>query len=130
MKDALQDFTKPFNESLMNLYYLYHKSSKKLHKLKSSFKDIKEDFKMLEDGVKLVKSTGIHWIDHHITVMRCVIDKFGLYSCHLKDFIAREKNSKVRATVQGNVNKLLDTQVILRSVFWRMCWHLRKSLVW
>lgn len=50
--------------------------------------------------------------------MRCVIGKFGLYSCHLKDFIAREKkNSKVRATVQGNVNKLLDTQVILRSVF-------------
>ena len=100
LKDALQDFTKPVDESLMYLYYLYHKSSKKLRELKSLFKDIKEDFEMFGDGVKPVKSTGTRWINHRIRAMGRVIDKFGLYTRHLKDFIAREKNSKVKATVQ------------------------------
>ena len=66
LKVALADFTNPVDESLMNLYYLYHKSSKKLRELKLLFKDIKEDFKMFGDGVKPVKSTGTRWIDHHI----------------------------------------------------------------
>ena len=50
LKDALQDFTKLVNESLMNLYYLYHKSSKKLCKHKSLFKDIKEETQTLLDA--------------------------------------------------------------------------------
>ena len=49
--------------------------------------------------------------------MARVIDKFGLYTRHLHDFISREKNSKTKATVQGKLNKLLDTQVILRNAF-------------
>ena len=46
-----------------------------------------------------------------------MIDKFGLCTRHLHDFISREKNSKTKATVQGKLNKLLDAQVILRSAF-------------
>ena len=117
LKDALQDFTKPVDESLMHLYYLYHKSSKKLRELKSLFKDIKKDFEMFGDGVKPVKSTGTRWIDHRIRAMGRVVDKFGLYTRHLKDFISREKNSKVRATVQGKLTKMLDAQFILRCAF-------------
>ena len=69
---------------------------------------------MFGGGVKLVKSTRTHYIDHRIQAM---INKFGLYPRHLKDFIAREKNSKVKATVKGKVNKLLNAQIILRSAF-------------
>ena len=78
LKDALADFRNPVDESLMNLYYLYHKSSKKLRELKLLFKDIKEDFEMFGDGVRPVKSTGTRWIDHRIRAMARVIDKFGL----------------------------------------------------
>ena len=69
LKDALADFTSPVDESLMNLYYLCHKSSKKLRELKLLFKDMKEDFEMFGDGFKPVKSTGIRWIDHRIRAM-------------------------------------------------------------
>ena len=46
-----------------------------------------------------------------------MIDKFGLCTRHLHDFISRGKNSKTKPTVQGKLNKLLDAQVILRSAF-------------
>ena len=46
-----------------------------------------------------------------------VVDKYGLYTRHLSEFISREKNSKTKATVQGKLNKLLDAQVLLRSAF-------------
>ena len=70
LKDALADFTKPVDESLMHLYYLYQKSSKKLRELKKLFKDIKGDFEMFGDGVKPVKSTGTRWIDHQLLMER------------------------------------------------------------
>ena len=44
LKDALGNFTSPVDEFLMHLYYLYHKSSKKLRELKCLFKDLKGDF--------------------------------------------------------------------------------------
>ena len=48
-----------------------------------------------------------------------VIEKFGLYTQHLGDFISREKNNKNRATAQCKLNKLLEAQVILCSAFLR-----------
>ena len=81
LKDALKDFTNPVDESLMHLYYLYHKSSKKLRELKCLFKDIKGDF---DDGVKPLKATGTRWIDHRIRAMGRLVDKFRLYTRHLK----------------------------------------------
>ena len=91
LKDALKDFTDPVDESLMHLYYLYHKSSKKLRELKCLFKDIKGDFEMFGDGVKPLKATGTRWIDHRIRAMGRLVDKFGLYTRHLKEFIDAEK---------------------------------------
>ena len=88
LKDALQDIIKPDDELLMTLCYLYHKLSKKLRELKSLLKDIKEDFEMW------VKSTATYWIDHRIQAMGHVINNFGQYAQHLKDFIARKKPVK------------------------------------
>jgi hypothetical protein len=117
LKDALNDFTSPVDESLMHLYYLYHKSSKKLRELKHLYKDIKGDFEMFGDGVKPLKATGTRWIDHRIRAMGRLIDKFGLYTRHLKEFIAAEKKSSVKATVKGKLDKMLNAQILLRSAF-------------
>ena len=117
LKDALADFTKPVDESLMHLYYLYHKSPKKLRELNKLFKDIQNDFEFSGQGVKPVKATGTRWIDHRIRAVSRVIDKFGLYSQHLKKFISKEKNSQTKAVVQGKLNKILDAQFLLRSAF-------------
>ena len=43
----------------MHLYYLYHKSSKKLRELQYIFKDLQNDFEMYGDDAKSLKSTGI-----------------------------------------------------------------------
>ena len=116
MKDVLQDFAKPIYESPLNFYYLHNKLLKNLRVLKSLFKDIKKGFEIFRDGVKLV-STGTCWVYHCIQSMVRVIDKFRLYTCHFKDSNAKEKNCKVKVTVQGKVKKLLDSQVILESAF-------------
>ena len=50
LKDALGEFSKPVDESLMHLYYLYQKSSKKLRELKLLFQDIKGEFEMFGEG--------------------------------------------------------------------------------
>ena len=81
-------YIKLVDELVMTLCYLYHKLSKKLREIKSLLKDIKEDFEMS------VKSTATHWIDHHIQAMGHVIDYFGQYARHLKDFFARKKSVK------------------------------------
>ena len=38
--------------------------------------------------------------------MERVIDKFGLYTQHLDDFISRENNSKNSASVQGKAEQV------------------------
>ena len=117
LKDSLQDFTAPVDETLMHLYYLYHKSSKKLRELKCLFNEFKDDFETYGDGIKPVKCTGTRWIDHRIRAMGRLVDKFGLYTRHLKEFIEENTNSTVKATVRGKLNKLIDAQVLLRSAF-------------
>ena len=48
--------------------------------------DIKCDFQMFSDGVKPVKSAGLHWIDHQLRAMERMIDKFGLYTRHVCEY--------------------------------------------
>ena len=86
-KDALENFMSPVEESLMHLYYLYHKSLKKLRELRCLFKDLKGDFEMYGDGIKPLKSSRTCWIDHRIPAMGRHVDKFGLYTRHLREFI-------------------------------------------
>ena len=72
---------------------------------------------MYGDGIKPLKSSGTRWIDHRIRTMGRLVDKFGLYTRHLREFIDNNKNSNVRATVKGKLDKLLDPQILLRSAF-------------
>ena len=117
IKDALNEFLEPVDTSLLHLYYLYTKSSKRYRELKNLFKDLKDEFEMYGGGVKPVKSNGTRWIDHKVRAMGRVVEKFGLYVQHLKENIPTIKSSKDRATVQGKLNKLVDAKVLLRSAF-------------
>ena len=64
LKDALKDSIAPVDESLMHLYYLYKKSSKKHRELKNLYQLMKDQYEFHGDGVRPVKATSIQWIDH------------------------------------------------------------------
>ena len=83
LKDALKEYTYPFSESLMHLFYLYKNSSKKHRKLKNLYQIMKDEFEMYGDDIKPVKATMTQWIDHRMQVMQRLIDKYGLYCQHL-----------------------------------------------
>ena len=117
IKDALKEFMEPVETSLVHLYYLYTKSSKKHRELKNLYKDMKGQFEMYGEGVKPLKGVGTRWIDHKIRAMGRLVEKFGLYVQHLRDIIPTTKNSKDRATLQGKLTKLVNAPVLMRSAF-------------
>ena len=117
IKDALKEFMEPVDTSLVHLYYLYTKSSKKHRELKNLYKDMKGQFEMYSEGVKPLKGVGTRWIDHRVRAMGRLVEKFGLYVQHLRDIIPTTKNSKDRATLQGKLNKLVNAPVLMRSAF-------------
>ena len=59
LKDALKDSIAPVDESLMHLYYLYKKSSKKHRELKNLYQLMKDQYEFHGDGVRPVKATSI-----------------------------------------------------------------------
>ena len=63
-KDTLKDSIAPVDESLMHLYYLYKKSSKKHRELKNLYQLTKDQYQFHGDGVRPVKATGTQWIDN------------------------------------------------------------------
>ena len=89
----------------MHLFYLYKKSSKKHQELKNFYHLLEGQFEMYSAGVQPLKVTDTRWIDHKITVMGHVIEKFGLYTQHLQYSIDTAKKSQDCATLQGKFTK-------------------------
>ena len=58
-------------------------------------------------GVQPLKATGTIW-------MRCVIEKFSLYTQHLQHSINTAKKSQDHATLQGKFLKLMNAKCLLR----------------
>ena len=52
--------------------------------------------------MKSLKATVTRWIDHRIRAMGRLVHKVGLYACHMKEFIDKEKNSKKKQSLEGN----------------------------
>ena len=77
LKDALKEFIEPVDTSLMHLFYLYKKLYKNNLELKNFYHLLEGQFEMYSAGVWPFKATGTRWIDHKITAMGCVIEKFG-----------------------------------------------------
>ena len=66
---------------------------------------------MYMEGLNSLKATRTRWIDHRIRAMGQLVDKFGLYARHMKEFIDTEKNSKTKSTVKGKLKRVRDAQV-------------------
>ena len=66
--------------------------------------------------------------------MGFLVEKFNLYTCHLKEFIDDNAISKVKAAVREKLDKLLERQVLHRSTFLKylltsatiFCWVTQK----
>ena len=114
LKDSLEEFFDPVDESLRHLYYLYKNSSKKLHELKNLYPLLKDQYEMYGAGVKPDKATGTRWIDHKLRATQKVVDKYGLYTQHLRNVIADTSKQTDRATLEGKFKKLIDASVLLR----------------
>ena len=99
LKDALKEFIEPVDTSLMHLFYLYKKSSKKHQELKNFYHLLEGQFEMYSAGVQPLKATGTRWIDHKIAAMVGIIERFGLYTQHLQHSIDTAKNSQDRITL-------------------------------
>ena len=111
----MKEFIEPVDTSLMHLFYLYKKSSKKHRELKNFYHLLEGQFEMYSAGVRPLKATGTRWIGHKIAAMGRVIGKFGLYTQqHLQHSIDTAKNSKDRATLQGKFTKLINAKFLLR----------------
>ena len=64
LKDSLDNLLTPVKKRLTNLFYLYHKSSKKLRELRKLHTVLKEMYEFDDNRVKPVKSSGTRWIAH------------------------------------------------------------------
>ena len=109
--------------SLMHFFYLYKKSSKKHGELKNFYHLLEGQFEMFSACVWPLKATGTGWIDHKVAAMRCVIEKFSLYTQHLQHSIDTAKNSQDCKTLQGKFTNAtfslrcaLSTDVLSRSI--------------
>ena len=99
--------------SLMHLFYLYKKSPNKHRELKNFYHLLEGQFEMFSACVWPLKATGTRWIDHKIAAMRCVIEKFSLYT-HLQHSINTAKKSQDRATLQAKFTKLINAKFLLQ----------------
>ena len=98
----------------MHLFLLVKKSSKKHQELKNFYHLLKGQFEMYSAGVRPLKAIGTRWIDHKITAMGRVIEKFGLYTQHLQHSVDIAKKSQDRTTLQGEFTKLINAKFLLR----------------
>ena len=117
MKDALKEFMKPVDDSLVHLYYLFKKSSKKLSQLKSLLTDLESVYDFESKSIKPEKSSGTRWLDHKIRAMKKLIDKFGVYAKQIECSIEQAAKSKDKATLQGKFTAMKSSDVLLRSAF-------------
>ena len=118
-----QEFIEPVDISLMHLFYLHIKSSKKHQELKNFYHLLEGQFEMYSAGVRPLKATAKRWIDHKVAAMGRVIEKFGLYTQHLQHSIDTAKNSQDCKTLQGKFTNAtfslrcaLSTDVLSRSI--------------
>ena len=106
-------FIEPVDTSLMHLFYLYKKSSKKHRELRNFYLLLEGQFEIYSAGVWPLKATGTRWTDHKIAAMRHVIKKIGLYSQRLQHSINTAKKSLDRTTLQGKFMKLINAKFLL-----------------
>lgn len=117
LEDALKIYMEPVDTSLLHLYYLYEKSSKKTRELKLLYQEMKDIYNIEGNGIKPVRASGTRWVEHKLNAMTRLVEKFGVYTQHLQNVIADTSKQCDRATVKGKFEKLVHASVLLRSSF-------------
>ena len=93
LKDSLKDYISPNDELLLHLFNLYKNLSNKHRELNNLYQLMKDEFEMFGGGIKPLKSTDPHWIDHRICAMQRLVDKYRLYCQHLQHTIPETKKN-------------------------------------
>ena len=121
MKHALKDLIEPIEKCLMNLYYLYEKSSKKTREIKDLYDMLKEILEFQNGVVKPHRAAGTRWIAHKLSALDNMLDKFGLYLSHLENIIADTSKKTDKATLEGKRRQLVSANIVLLgSVFFAL----------
>lgn len=115
----VKEVLEPVDMSLCNLYFLYAKSSKNLE----------GQFEMYSAGPHPVKATSMHWTDHKIRAMGCVVEKFDLHTQHLQNVISTTANVKYRAKLEGETCKTSRCKVIVVLCPFHRCFSRDKKLL-
>ena len=84
LKDGLKVYTLSVDESLMHLFYLFKKSSKKHREFKNLCQLLKGQFEMYGYGVR------------PMCAMEHFVNKYGLYCQHLQHAVTNTKNQKTK----------------------------------
>ena len=113
MKHALKDLIEPIEKCLMNLYYLYEKSSKKTREIKDLYDMLKEILEFQNGVVKPHRAAGTRWIAHKLSALDNMLDKFGLYLSHLENIIADTSKKTDKATLEGKRRQLVSANIVL-----------------
>ena len=113
LKQALKEWFEPITTCLMNLYYLYEKSSKKLRELKVLHKLLKEICKFEDNQVKPHRATGTRWIAHKLEALHNMLDKYGLYMQHFENIIADTSKQTDKAKLEGKRRQLQITEILV-----------------
>ncbi|XP_041376382.1 zinc finger protein 862-like [Gigantopelta aegis] len=117
LKDALNTtvFQKVDN-MLLRLYYLYHKSPKKLQELKTLHNLVKDTFEFEEGSLKPKRACGTRWISFKLSALRMVLDKYGVYMQHLQH-LAGDKKCKDHKKICGYLCEWNSSRMLLYVAF-------------
>ena len=104
---------KSIDEMLLRLYYLYHKSPKKMRELVTIVDDLKEVFDLPVSGTAPIRSEGSRWINHKRRALQRVIDRYGAYINHL-NALSEDTSvpSEDRARIRGYVRKWSEYKIL------------------
>ena len=84
LKDGLDDVLNPVKKSLTNLFYLYHKSSKKLRELRKLHTVLKEMYEFDDNRVKPAKPSGRQMLKTKVVLLLLVIQLFVTFvECYI-----------------------------------------------
>ena len=88
-----------------------------MSQLKSLLKDLESVYDFESKSIKPEKSSGTRWLDHKIRAMKKLIDKFGVYAKQIECSIEQAGKYKDKATLQGKLTAMKNSDVLLRSTF-------------
>ncbi len=86
-KDAFSSHLfKNIDELLLRLYYLYEKSPKRCRELSDLMDDLKEVYKLPEEGgSRPLRAHGSRWISYKRKALQRFVDRYGVYLKHLEN---------------------------------------------